>query len=79
MVLGTEYNSLATFIAISLAALKNSLAIMQGCVSRAYRNILIRNDAGIMPAFLWVVVHLKHIISEYTAKTYLADISWFLL
>ena len=56
MILGTEYNSLASFIAICLTALKNSLAIMEGSIGRAQWNILIRNDSGIMPAFLRVIV-----------------------
>ena len=69
MILGTENNGLIALVAISLAALKDCLPIMEGSVCWANLNILIRNDTRTKPSLAFLLIHYKHVISKVSAKS----------
>ena len=77
MIHGAEDDGLVP-LTIGLHALKNRLPIVQRRIRRADRNILIRNDAGIVPPILLVIIHFEHIVRKMRAKTDLRYIRLFL-
>ena len=69
VVLAAEENRLAFLGDISLAALENSLTVVESGVGRADLYIFIGNDAGTVPAFLRIVVHAEHVVGEMSTET----------